>query len=395
MATNSINHGNAPMLQQPVPVAANVMCFLAMLTWAAAFPATEILLESWGTISLMAFRLVLAVSALMVYWWWKEGGAVIKAAPWRPALWIGAIGFGAGMLLLLMGQRYSDAVTPALAAAMTPIVGAALEVMFDGRKLRPRLVTGMLLALLGGYLATGAKLSQGTFGLGAMLCILAAVMFTWGTRATTRSLPGQSALAQGTMTLVGAMFFIPLAWGLAWATGYDALQIGSFDPLNIFCLLVYALIAMSLSQVLWITAAGKLGIFVASLHMNAVPFYVMVAVVLVFGEPWNWMQAVGAALVGAGVIVAQAQRIGLPKRRRFYHQSGVIADNLGGKQNEPASIRELLPEIEALSDEEKVQRAEGLLEQMAQRNGVELKRSEQANLTLDNFLKSRHTRNKL
>lgn len=392
MATNSINPHNTPA--QSVPVAANVMCFLAMLTWAAAFPATEILLETWGTISLMAFRLVLAVSALMVYWWWQEGGATIKAAPWKPALWIGAIGFGAGMLLLLMGQRYSDAVTPALAAAMTPIVGAALEVMFDGRKLRPRLIIGMLLALLGGYLATGAKLSEGTFGLGALLCILAAVMFTWGTRATTRNLPGQSALAQGTMTLVGAMLFIPIAWGLAWATSYDALQIGSFDPLNLFCLLVYALIAMSLSQVLWINAAGKLGIFVASLHMNAVPFYVMVSVVLVFGEPWNWLQAVGAALVGAGVIVAQAQRIGLPKRRRFYHQSGVMADNLGGKRNAPASIRELLPEIAALSDEEKVQRAEGLLEQMAQRNGVELKRSESASLKLGHFLKSRHDQNR-
>ena len=40
--------------------------------------------------------------------------------------------------------------------------------------------------------------------------------------------------------------------------------------------------------------------------MNAVPFYVMVIVVLFLGESWSWWQAVGAAVVAAGVIIAQA-----------------------------------------------------------------------------------------
>jgi drug/metabolite transporter (DMT)-like permease len=42
--------------------------------------------------------------------------------------------------------------------------------------------------------------------------------------------------------------------------------------------------------------------------MNAVPFYVMVTVVLLLGGEWNAMQAVGAALVAAGVMVAQTAR---------------------------------------------------------------------------------------
>jgi drug/metabolite transporter (DMT)-like permease len=44
----------------------------------------------------------------------------------------------------------------------------------------------------------------------------------------------------------------------------------------------------------------------ASLHMNAVPFYVMVVVVLFLGESWNWWQAAGAALVAVGVLLAQS-----------------------------------------------------------------------------------------
>jgi len=40
--------------------------------------------------------------------------------------------------------------------------------------------------------------------------------------------------------------------------------------------------------------------------MNAVPFYVMLIVVMFLGDPWGWDQAIGAALVATGVLLAQA-----------------------------------------------------------------------------------------
>jgi drug/metabolite transporter (DMT)-like permease len=40
--------------------------------------------------------------------------------------------------------------------------------------------------------------------------------------------------------------------------------------------------------------------------MNAVPFYVMVVVVLLLGESWSWWQAMGAVLVAIGVLLAQS-----------------------------------------------------------------------------------------
>ena len=40
-------------------------------------------------------------------------------------------------------------------------------------------------------------------------------------------------------------------------------------------LAVFALGSLALSQILWIISVGRLGIGLASLHINAVPFYVM------------------------------------------------------------------------------------------------------------------------
>ena len=42
----------------------------------------------------------------------------------------------------------------------------------------------------------------------------------------------------------------------------------------------------------------------ASLHINATPFYVML-ILFLFGAPWVWPQAIAAAIVGLGVVIAQ------------------------------------------------------------------------------------------
>ena len=73
-------------------------------------------------------------------------------------------------------------------------------------------------------------------------------------------------------------------------------------------LLIFSIAAMAISQLLWIKAAGSLGILFASLHMNAIPFYVMIVMVIFFYASWSWMQALGALIVGIGVVYSQMRR---------------------------------------------------------------------------------------
>ena len=101
--------------------------------------------------------------------------------------------------------------------------------------------------------------------------------------------------------------------------GFGETEIGNMDSRHIMMLLIFSLPAIAISQLLWIWAAGGLGILLASLHMNAVPFYVMVIVVIFLGDPWGWDQAIGAALVATGVFLAQAP--GLKKAVPCYTNS--------------------------------------------------------------------------
>ena len=287
---------------------ANFLCFSAIFFWAIGFPAAEVLLETWGALALMLIRSTLSILVLMIAWIYLEGWTAVKNAQWLAPMRVGAIGFGLGALLFLLGQKYSDAVIPAIIAAMMPIFGALLEVVQESRRLRSRLIIGIVLALIGGYIATGVRLSEGTFGLGALLCLIALPLYAWSTRTITRDFPKLSPIAQTTTTVVGAWIFISIACVASMIFGFEGVEIGLINTYNIFMLFIFAIAAFAVSQLLWIKAAGSLGILFASLHMNAVPFYVMVVMVLFFDASWSWMQALGALLVGIGVVYSQMKR---------------------------------------------------------------------------------------
>lgn len=292
-------------VNQPGPITANFACFVAMMMWATGFPAAEVLMESWGALSVLSVRIMIAVVMLVGLWAATEGLSTMRAAAWGPGLLIGGTGFGIGAILLLVGQKMSDPVTPAIAAAMMPIAGLALEVLLDKRRLRLNLLIGVALALTGGLMATGVRLSDGTYGVGALLCLIAVILFAWATRATTRNLSSLSALGQTTITMVGGFSIILIVCAIAMVLGLGETHVGKMDSRHIMLMLVFALPAVAISQLLWIWAAGGLGIMLASLHMNALPFYVMLIMVLFLDGLWGWDQAFGAALVGAGVLVAQ------------------------------------------------------------------------------------------
>ena len=79
---------------------------------------------------------------------------------------------------------------------------------------------------------------------------------------------------------------------------------GALDISNVGLLIIYACLALGISQIFWIKAVEEIGIGIASFHLNATPFYVMI-IVFLFGSDWNWMQVLGAAILTVGTLLAQ------------------------------------------------------------------------------------------
>lgn len=281
----------------------NGLAVASMLTWAAGFPAAEILLQSWPPVALWAARLMLAVAVMVPIWIWIDGPGAVLRARWGHAVRVGGFGLGLGMFLIILAQKLTDPVTVAIFASCAPLVATLLELAAGTRRLRANFALGVVVSIIGGLIATSA-IAPAQLGLGALCAVGSTTLFCWGSMATSRDFPDLSQTGRTTITLAGGAILASVLIGLASLAGFDLRPHGAIDTQQAGMLVIYALVSLGLSQVLFIASVGKLGVALASFHINVAPFYVMV-IMLVLGEEWNWTRALGAAVVALAVVLAQ------------------------------------------------------------------------------------------
>lgn len=276
-----------------------------MMIWASVLPAGDYVIRILPALPLTAARTGIAAICLLIVWCAVEGIGVLKQANWPKALLIGGATIGFGAICLVVSQGMTDAVTVAIISASMPVVGMAIEVATEGRKVTLPLMAGMVLSLCGALIALwGTPSSSLQLGLGAAILLVSVVTFTVGSRLTVTSFPDLTPLGRTAVTITGAALIVTLASLIASAAGAEAADWGKLGLKGWAALVAFGAGGLALTQVLWIMSVGRLGIGIATLHMNASPFYVMLLLFALGGE-WIWSRAVGATIVGLGVLIAQ------------------------------------------------------------------------------------------
>jgi drug/metabolite transporter (DMT)-like permease len=285
-------------------LAANAICLLSMLTWALGLPALSHLVQFIPPLTLTAYRVGLAGIVLVAAWLLWEGFGALRRAPWGRGIAVGFVVMGVGAVLVAIALEKTDPVTVAIITAMMPLVGIGLELLLDGRRMTVPLALGLALSIAGGIVALDLGSASPDLGIGALAAFGSVFAFTWGSRATVTAFPDLSPLGRTAITVAGAGISMSVLAVLYAALGGPTVQWASIGAGEVAALVAASIGSIALSQTLWIVSVGLLGIGIASLHMNAVPFYVML-ITFAMGGSWNWAQAIGAAIVVAGVAVAQ------------------------------------------------------------------------------------------
>ncbi|MGB3177143.1 MAG: DMT family transporter [Albidovulum sp.] len=290
----------------PAALTGNMACIASMLVWAVGFPIADELLQVLPPMTVILLRIVMATAFLLPIWLICDGWQEVRASNWARGLWVGAIGVGVGALLVIYAQKRTDGITVAVILATMPIAGIALECLLDGRKLRARLIIGIILSTVGGISVYGARMGHFDLGLGAAAALVSVVIFAWGGRASVAALPGHSALARTTITMMGAAVIVILVQLCIGAYGGDPIPWQRIGAQEWTYLAIYGIGALALAQLFFLIGVAGLGIGIATMHMNIAPFYVMVLAVQ-FGASWSWLQVFGASIVALGVIIAQGR----------------------------------------------------------------------------------------
>lgn len=283
---------------------ANLICLASMVIWAAGLPAADLIIPHMPPIALTAGRAMLAALVLLPIWWVLEGRGAVLGADWRTGAWVGFVTLGLASFFVIIALQFNDPVTVAIVTAVMPVAGIMLECLADRRPFTRALALGLLLSVAGGLIAVSGSEGSVDFGVGVLAALASVLCYTWGSRETVRALPHLTPLGRSAITVTGcAVVALLAAVGDGMLRGqwpdWQAIGVPEFAALALF-----GIGSMAVSQLLWIISVGRIGIGAASMHMNAVPFYVML-MVFTLGGPWNWAQTFGAVIVVIGALVAQ------------------------------------------------------------------------------------------
>ena len=288
---------------------ANLICLASMVVWAAGLPAASLIIPHMPPVALTAARTTLAALVLLPLWLAQDGAKEVRQANWPMGAWVGFVTLGLASFFVIIALKFNDPVTVAIVTAIMPVIGILLECVADKRPFTQALAFGLVLSVIGGLIAVWGSEGQLDFGIGVLAALASVLCYTWGSRETVRALPDLSPLGRTTITVAGCAgvaLIAALGDGILRGAWPDWQNIGlrEFGGLAVF-----GIGSMALSQLLWIISVGRIGIGAASMHMNAVPFYVML-MVFMLGGPWNWAQTFGAVIVVTGAAVAQGLILG-------------------------------------------------------------------------------------
>jgi len=276
------------------------------LSWALAFPLTEVLLASWDPLPLTAMRIAGAGAILLLLALAFGCRRELQWTPWLRVLRVGGIGIGLSALALVLGQRWSDPITAAVLATTSPALAALYVWWTDGERPRALVLAGVVLSVVGALLAS-IRPFEAAAGLrgGEVLVLASLVLWVWYSRACVVELEGLSDITRGALATLAGGLVLLLALGLWSLTGIAPPRVDwSAENAVRLALLAFAIAG---AAGLWTPAVRLLGVTVASMHLDLAPLYVIL-LGLPFGVRPTPGQIVGALLVVAGTTLAQWPR---------------------------------------------------------------------------------------
>ncbi len=289
-------------------LAGNIIAMVSMALWASGFVALQYLLESWDPLLLAPLRMALAALALTLALGLGGRLGELRALPWRQALIAGGVGLGLSGLFIVWGQSRSDALTASIITTALPLLAALMSAAAGDERLRASLLGGVGLAIVGGLLATLGTAQAGPGFRGGEIVVLAAVTcFVWYSRRTVTHFPGVRDLPKTAAALICASGVL-LVFAIAGLGSGVAEARYDLSPRSLLLLVWMGPIAFAGASFLWLRATRMLGVTVAGIHQNEIPFFVM-ALLLAFGGSFEWLHVAGAILVLAGAALAQLRHL--------------------------------------------------------------------------------------
>ncbi len=282
----------------------NLVGFIAMAAWATQFPLLAKLLETWDPVFMSIARTVIPGVTLLLVALAIGGFANLRLHHSYDILLVGGAGLGVATIFFVVGQSMTHPVTASVLVSTLPLCSALIGFAAGEERLTFKLCISIALALGGGAICVMAGQDSALEFRGGEVFILAGVfIFAWYTRACLKRLSDLGPAVQAGITMIAAGYVAYVVFALALPLGLAEIR---FDarPDALLMLGWVCIGSLALSMALWFWASRELGVTVAGMHHNMVPFYVVLMSAF-FGAEILPGHIIGAVLVVSGAVLAQ------------------------------------------------------------------------------------------
>lgn len=273
------------------------------LMWSSAFTSARMIVADAPPMTALAARF--AISGLI-------GVAIARAAgqswhlsrgQWRTVIIFGLCQNALYLGLNFVAMQWVEASLAAIIASTMPLLVALLGWAFLGQTVRPLGIFGLIAGMVGVAIIMGARFSGGVSVEGLILCVLGAFALAIATLTARGASSGGNVLM-----IVGLQMFVGAAvLALAALLTERSLPI-HWTPRLILAFAYTTLVPGLLATWVWFRLVARIGAVRAATYHFLNPFFGVVVAAVFLGEHLGLSDAIGVAIVAAGILAVQLSR---------------------------------------------------------------------------------------
>lgn len=289
--------------------------FAAMIfvgaSWGANVPVTKVMLQYYDLLPMAALRTAVATVVLALLLLAVEGARALRIDLGLSRFLSLGLMMASFFAIYAFGIYYSNPITAAAIQVAGPLVAAITVRWVTGQRFDPGFGTALALTLLGGaILSASSFVGSGklTFGGGEIVVLGSNALWTLYALKAQAWFDRASQLHRTYVASLSALGWLTLG---ALAMGALGLAQSPFTVTDSWVwtqLIVVALLASGFGGYFWNVGASRLGVAIASLWVNLVPFFAVLWS-MAYGFRPNAYQIVGGLVALSGVVYMQWRKL--------------------------------------------------------------------------------------
>ncbi|MFO1160672.1 MAG: DMT family transporter [Reyranellaceae bacterium] len=294
--------------------------FAAMIfvgaSWGANVPVSKVMLAHFDLIPMSAIRTAVASAGLAVLLMLVEGSRALRIELGFRRFAVLGLLMASFFFVYTLGLQFSNPISAAAVQVAGPLVAAVTVRIATGLRFDPGFPVALALTLVGGGILASSSLVAGgpvSFGGGEIILLVSNTLWTmYSLKAQVWFANGASQLHRAYVASLSALGWAILMSALLIALGWSRSPFDESDPWIWTQLVTVALLASGLGGYFWNIGASRLGIAIASLWVNLVPFFAVLWA-MAYGFMPNAYQIVGGLVALTGVVYMQWRKLRLSR----------------------------------------------------------------------------------